>query len=215
MSLYDEPAAAGSARITRSDPLGTDGSCSASCARIRRRTRLRTTAPPTARPTTTPARGPPSASVAKKCTTRAGRPQRRPRRTTSPNSALRRTLESAGNTLGVETRVRPRCRDGPCGDASSESRGRRECACATESRGPSHACGYWAERCAYSLGDSWNDICHADGAATKTLSRYGWGPVRSNGPAIPASVAGDRGQAPITTFQGNRGDVLRPSAWRC
>lgn len=174
---YVRSAAPGSARTTRVVPAGSVVNRSRTRCRNRRRTLLRTTAPPTALETTKPARaGAESCSVPagrtgsgvavsgptdgeadgrSRWTTTAPLPARRPPRTATANSPLRRSRCAAASTTSTSpgpgrSALRPTGGHGPWRDGSKGWRGRRGYACAAGSRGSSRAGGCSAGRCACS-----------------------------------------------------------------
>ncbi len=93
-------------------------------------TELRCTALPTPLPTTNPTRTGSRSSRIRACTTRDVEPARDPRRTTSPNSADRRSRCARGSTVVI----RQQAGRGPCAGGRPRWRDRHECACAGGSR---------------------------------------------------------------------------------
>src|SRR5690625_3336018 len=115
-------------------------------ARSLRLTRLRVAAIPTALDTTKPTRERSTDRPVLRCRTKLRVPTRTPRRTTSSKSAEQRMRCAAGST----TRLRQIRYGGPCGDALTKSHDQRGYACATGSHVLWPACGYSAEKSAYS-----------------------------------------------------------------
>jgi hypothetical protein len=110
-SAWRTPAAAGCARNTSKQPLGSEATRPRISSRSRRFTRLRTTAEPTARLTTKPTFGSASSGTrpaASRCPDKVGPPARWPKRIVRLNSSGLLIRDCCGSTTPPANPMRPK-----------------------------------------------------------------------------------------------------------
>jgi hypothetical protein len=171
----------GSARTTKSVPIGVVGIRSAASCRSRRLTRFLATALPIAFETTTPTRTRLSGTRSA-CNTSVGRVTRTPNRMVRWKSAERVIRAFLGST-GVVDRFRRRAFRGPCGDGRPQWLGLLVSASEDGNHGYGYDAGCSAGTCAYSRESSHNWL--VTGSADDCRSRpwtLGQRPSNGTGP---------------------------------